>query len=203
MKSKITTSATILIIAVLVFAVIPSVPQVRFLLARPLVVSSDSASGDACYVLGAGNAIWERLAAASDLYHMKRVPKIILMRDDATGPYSFTAHASWTATEWAVEYLAWRGVPRDRILLIDHAEGFFGTLSEARNMARKFDGKSLVVVTSAPHTRRSLIAFKRVLPKDIGIIPYSATTIENSAELYYPLWLEYLKLIVYTLVAKP
>jgi uncharacterized SAM-binding protein YcdF (DUF218 family) len=191
----------ILLTAVLAFVAIPSIPKVRSLLARPLIVTSEAANGDACYVLGAGNAIWERLAAASDLYHVKQVPKIILMRDDARGAYSFPDHASWTATEWSVEYLSWRGVPKDKILLIDHAEGWFGTLSEARNVARSFNGKSLVIVTSAPHTRRSLLAFRRVLPKDVTVIPYSATSFETSAELYYPIWLEYMKLFAYAIIA--
>jgi uncharacterized SAM-binding protein YcdF (DUF218 family) len=201
MESKITKTAVILVGAVLAFVVIPSIPKVRTLLARPLIVSDEAANGDACYVLGAGNAIWERLAAASDLYHMKRVPKIILMREDARGPYSFTAKASWSASEWAIEYLVWRGVPRDKILLIDHAEGSFGTFAEARNLARNGppDVKKLVLATSPPHTRRSLLAFRRALPKDINIIPYSATSFETSAELYHPLWLEYLKLLLYKL----
>jgi uncharacterized SAM-binding protein YcdF (DUF218 family) len=199
MKHRIGKVAAILILAVLAFVILPSIPQVRAALGWPLVVSSDSASGDACYVLGAGNAIWERLAAASDLYHMRRVPKIILMRDDSRGPYSFTAHASRSATEWEVEYLAWRGVPRDRVQLIDHREGPFGTLSEARSVARVFNGNSLVIVTSAPHTRRSLLAFRRVLPKEIAVVPYSASSFKTSAELYNPLWVEYLKLVVYAI----
>jgi hypothetical protein len=108
---------------------------VRSILARPLVISDDSCSWYACYVLAAGNAIWERLAAASDLYQMHHVPEIVLMRSDRTGPYNFIERASWNATQWEVQYLISRSVPVEKIVLLDEVKGRFGTLNEARNVA--------------------------------------------------------------------
>jgi uncharacterized SAM-binding protein YcdF (DUF218 family) len=185
----------------LTFVVLPSIPGVRSFLAAPLIVSNERASGDACYVLAAGNALWERLAAASDLYHEKRVPKIILMRNNEMGPYNFPARESWSGTQWAVEYLGWRGVPKEKIQIIAEVKGIFGTLSEAKNIAQNLppDIKKLVLVTSAPHTRRSLLAFRHELPIGVEVIPFAATSFATSAEMSDPIWLEYSKLLVYKL----
>jgi uncharacterized SAM-binding protein YcdF (DUF218 family) len=187
----------------LILVAFPSVPSVRAWLAAPLVVQNTHARGDACYVLAGGGALGERLDAAADLVQMGRVPLILLMRDDSRGQYRFTAQASWSRTQWATDYLAWRGVPKERIVLLPPVEGALGTLAEARSVARHLPKqvKSLVVVSSAPHMRRTVLAFRRSLPAHVGIVPYAATGFENSFELYHPVWLEYLKLLVYLVIA--
>lgn len=187
----------------LLLVALPSVPLVRAWLAAPLAVHNEQARADACYVLAGGASLWERLDAAADLVQMGRVPLILLMRDDSRGQYRFTARASWSRTQWAVDYLAWRGVPKERIVLLAPVEGVLGTLAEARAVARHLPGqaKRLVLVSSAPHMRRTVLAFRRSLPSAVGVIPYAATSLENSFELYHPLWLEYLKLLVYLAVA--
>ena len=156
------------------------IPQVRSILARPLIVSNDHAAGDACYVLAGGNAIWERLGAASDLYNMHRVPKILLMRSNGIGPYNFTKGTSWSGTQWEVQYLIARGVPKEKIELLNEIDGGLGTWNEAINVAGHLtpDIKKIVVVTSAPHTRRSVLAFRRALPKSVKVVPFAATALK-------------------------
>lgn len=175
----------------------------RYVCSVPLVVHEQNARGEACYVLAGGGALWERLDAASDLVQMGRVPRILLMRDDTPGPYSFRARTSWTRTQWVMDYLTWRGIPEDRVVLLPQVEGVLGTLAEARVVAENLPRgvKSLVVVSSAPHMRRALLAFRRSLPPGVGVLPYAATTFEDSYEQYHPLWIEYVKLFVYSLVA--
>lgn len=187
----------------LLLVAFPSVPSVRAWLAAPLVVQNTHARGDACYVLAGGGSLRERLDAAADLVQMGRVPLILLMRDDRRGQYSFKAKTSWTGSQWATDYLAWRGVPKEWIVLLPQVDGLFGTLVEARAVAKPLpkNVKSLVVVSSAPHMRRVVLAFKRSLPADVSVVPYAATSMENSFELHHPIWLEYLKLLVYYLVA--
>jgi uncharacterized SAM-binding protein YcdF (DUF218 family) len=187
----------------LIFVAVPSISVVRCFLAAPLVVTDENARGDLCYVLADGIATWERLAAASDLYHLKRIKRITIMEDDMTGPYNFKAKSSWTETQWEIAYLAWRGVPADKVDLLKPVEGLFGTLSEARNVARHLPSgtKTIVLVSSAPHMRRSMLAFRRSLPPDIKILPYAATSFKQSYEMTLPIWLEYLKLLVYYVVA--
>ena len=187
----------------LAFIVLSSSPRVRSWLSAPLVVHDQNAHGDACYVLAGGGSLWERLDAAADLVQMGRVKYILLMKDNATGQFSLKANTSWTRTQWAIDYLAWRGISADRIHWIPETEGLFGTLTEARAVAKNLpkDVKMLVAVSSAPHMWRILLAFKRSLPADVKVIPYAATTFENSYEMYYPIWVEYIKLLVYFVVA--
>ena len=190
-------------VVVLLVILLTSIPRVRCLLAAPLVVSDPAAKGDACYVLAGGRSIWERLDAAADLVQMGRVSRVLLMQDGATGQYSFKSNSSWTKSQWMADYLAWRGVPKEKIIWLPHREGRFGTLTEARTVALHLpkDLKSLVLVSSAPHMRRSMLAFRRSLPAGITVIPYMATEFINSYEMYHPIWLEYVKLFVYYVVA--
>jgi len=180
-----------------------SAPPLRDLVANPLVVSTPGAKGDVCYVLAGGGALWERLDAAADLIQMNRVSVILLMREDNYGQFSFKAHSSWTRTQWAMDYLAWRGVPKDKIMLLPKIDGVFGTLTEAQLVSKKLPRhvRKLVIVSSAPHMRRATLAFRRSLPSDVEVVPCAATTMTDSYEKYHPIWLEYLKLLVYYWVA--
>lgn len=186
-----------------VFVLLPSIPVVRVALISPLAVTDPGARGDACYVLADGAALDERLAAAADLYQMHRVARIVLQRSDRTGPFNFVARASWTATEWSLDFLTHRGVPADAIVLIAAASGPLGTLAEARNVSRTLPAgvRRLVLVSSPPHMRRSVLAFHRVLPPTVAVVPYAATDPRSSVEFYRPIWLEYAKLVVYEAVA--
>ena len=193
----------IVAVVFITFVILTSFPRIRHILSAPLVVNDMNARGDACYVLAGGGSLWERLDAAADLVQMGRVSRILLMRDDKRGQYSFKAKSSWTRTEWAADYLAWRGIPSDRISWIPQTEGMFGTLTEARTVAMNLpkEVKIVVVVSSAPHMRRSVLAFRRALPAEVSVIPYAATEFGNSYEMYYPIWIEYLKLLVYFVIA--
>ena len=193
-------------LALLVFGIAPGLTPVRHLLSAPLIVAADDPRGDAAYVMAGGLASEERLRAAADLYHMKRVPRIYLLRDDDRSYYSFTELRSFTRTDWMLSYLLWLGVPRDRItVLADVEDGhFFGSLHEA-NLARAAlppEVHRLVVVTSPVHTRRSGLAFRRRLAdRGIEVETYPAVDWATSAEAHAPLWLEYVKLVVYALIA--
>lgn len=192
-----------IVIIWIAFIVLSSSPKTRSWLTVPLVVHEQNARGTACYVLAGGGALWERLDAAADLLQMGRVENILLMSDNSTGQFSFKAKTSWTRTEWAADYLTWRGISAGRISWMAQSEGLFGTLIEARAVAKNLpkNVKTLVVVSSAPHMRRVVLAFRRSLPADVVVVPYAATTFENSYEMYHPIWVEYLKLLVYLVVA--
>lgn len=95
----------------LTLLVLSTVPKVRGLVSAPLVTHEPDARGDACYVLAGGGAIWERLDAAADLVQRGRVKRLMVMQDNARGPFSFKASRVWTRTEWITDYLHWRGVP--------------------------------------------------------------------------------------------
>lgn len=185
------------------FVIPPSFPRTRIILSAPLVLNDTNARGDACYVLAGGGSLWERLDAAADLVQMGRVSRIYVMQDNKRGQYSFKANSVWTRTEWAADYLAWRGIAADRVSWIPQTEGMFGTLTEARAVAGNLpkEVKTLVIVSSAPHMRRSVLAFRRSLRADVHVVPYAATEFVNSYEMHHPIWIEYLKLLVYFVIA--
>lgn len=190
--------------AFLVFGVAPGITSVRHAMSAPLIVHDEDARGDAAYVMAGGLAGEERLRAAADLFHMGRVPRLFLMRDDRRSYYSFTERRSLSHTEWMVDYLGWLGVPRDRITLVaDEGSSRLGSLHEADLMGRALPPEvhRLVVVTSPAHTRRSGLAFRRRLEPAVAITTYAAIDFALSAEAFAPLWLEYLKLTVYAVVA--
>jgi len=187
----------------LVFVLLPSFPLVRSILVLPLVTNDPNAHGDAVYVLAGGTSFLERLAAASDLYHMERVQKIYLSNNNGWSSFNFSAQSNWTPTQWAVDFFECRGVPADKIVVFKREpKGWLGTLAEAKlvKQALPSDVKQLVIVTSAAHTRRSLMTFARTLDDEISVRPYAATSFTQSQELYRPLWQEYLKLIIYWVI---
>ncbi|WP_224981919.1 YdcF family protein [Geomonas agri] len=192
-----------LLFCLLALVLLPSFPGVRAILAHPLTVTDPQARGDACYVLAGGETVWERLNAAADLVHLGRVPRIYLMDDPSRDQYSARAGRSLTRREWYLDYLAWRGVPAERVSFIPRAPGFFGTRAEAGALAAHLPVgvHHVVIVSSAPHMRRALLAFRRALPAQVEVVPYAATGLAASGELYHPLWIEYLKLLVYGVVS--
>jgi uncharacterized SAM-binding protein YcdF (DUF218 family) len=192
------------LVALVVILIAAEVPPIREWMTKPLVVASDSSTGDAAYVLAGGAAMRERLAAAADLVQMHRVPRILLMRDNDLSAFSFKAGRNWTPTEWAVDYLKWRGVPDEAIQVVDDRKlSRLGTLDEARSVAAGLPANvtRLVLVTSPAHTRRSVLAFTRNLPKRIAVLSFPAVEIRQSSEFYNPLIVEYVKLFVYACIA--
>lgn len=176
-----------------------SFSSIRGLLICPLFVHDDNASGQYVYVMADGPAYWERLRAASDLYHLERVDRILILKEQRTNGYNFSKRRSETRTERAIDFLASYGVPHRVVLCVPEEEAAsLGTLSEARGVAKRFPRiESLVIVTSAPHTRRSLLSFRRVLPESVRVQVYSASPPQESSEINSPIWIEYAKLLVY------
>ena len=177
--------------------------EVRALAILPLYAHDDNARGDAAYVMADGHAYAERLNAASDLYRLGRVPRIIILDEQGSEGYDFVPQELPTRVDRAKAYLVWFGVPAKSISTIPvRPNAPFGSLSESRQLAEdEPDIKSLVVVTSAPHTRRSRLCFRRSFPENIDVQIYSASTPRRSAEIDAPIWIEYVKFAVYYLVA--
>ena len=183
---------------------VPEVPSVRARLMAPLRLHVEDAQGDAAYVLAGGLPVmFERLMAAADLYHMKRVPRIVLGHNRSRSSHNFVAGEPWMVEQWMVGYLEWLGVPKDKIELIDVAsDGLLSTLAEARAVKNSGgDGvKTWVVVSSPAQMCRVVLAFERTLP-DRTIVPYAATELEYSSEFHHPMFWEYFKLLVYWTMA--
>tara|TARA_R110002073_G_scaffold315639_2_gene488292 strand:+ start:1492 stop:2124 length:633 start_codon:yes stop_codon:yes gene_type:complete len=180
-----------------------SFSSVRGIVAMPLYVHDSNASGEAAYVMADGYAYWERLRAASDLYHMKRVKRIMILDEREDGGFNFVRRSSDTRVQRAIDYLVMHGVPAEKVTKIPaEVEPALGSLSESRVVARVEPGLTrLVVVTSAPHTRRSRLCFERSMPAEVQVQVYAASAPSESSEVDAPIWIEYVKLVIYYFVA--
>lgn len=187
----------------LVGSLLLSFATVRGLLVQPLYVHDNDARGEIAYVMADGFAYWERLHAASNLYNMKRVPRIVILDERELSGYSFVRERSEPLVEKAIAFLEWHGVPRDSIVTVpEDPSTLFGSLHEAQAVAREMpELKQVVVVTSASHTRRSQLCFRRAFPDDVSVQIYSPASPRQSWDVRSPLWIEYLKLAVYYLAA--
>ncbi len=176
---------------------------VRGWIALPLYVSESSARGEAAYVMADGHAYWERLRGASDLYHMHQVERIFIRDEKSLSTYNFVKKRNDQLVDRAIDYLTWHGVPREAIgtIPVDN-ETWFSSLNEAKAIAKEMpDIKEIVVVTSAPHTRRSQLCFQRTLPAAVSVQIYAPSPPRDSSEIFEPLWYEYLKLAIYYFAA--
>ncbi len=203
-KSRLLRTAAALVACWIVMVALPSIKEVRALMILPLYVHDANASGDCAYVMADGSAYLERLRAASDLYHMHRIRVIYIPDEHRSAGYNFVDKHLDSATERALNYLQSFGVPRDAVRTIPApASALMGSLSEAIAVHEAIPNSvgQIVVVTSAPHTRRSRLCFQRSLSENVKIKTYSASVPLGSAELYAPIFHEYLKLVVYYFVA--
>ena len=170
---------------------------------RPLLVHHPDATGEIAYVMAGGPAYWERLLAASDLYHREQIKEIYLLRELTPSAYNFVRQKKDSKFQRAIDFLSMRGVPESAVHgVVPRPDDLLSSRSEAQGLAdleRKFQG--IVVVTSPPHTRRSLLCFKRVFDDATPVSVYSATAVSHSVETHSPIWVEYAKLAVYFFLA--
>jgi hypothetical protein len=189
----------ILLLLWLTFEIAGSFLSVRGFLTRPLYLSDRGARGEVAYVMADGSAYWERLRAVSDLYHTHRVDEIYILKETWSDNFNFIRRRHDMRFQRAIDYLGLFGVPEDAIHLVPEKRGrLLSSRSEAEGMAdERREFKSIVVVTSPPHTRRSKMCFQRAFGEDTEIFVYSACQPGYGAEKYFPIWIEYCKLIVY------
>ena len=191
------------IFAWMLTSVLMSFPEVRGVVAYPLYAHDENASGEVAYVMADGPAYWERLRAASDLYHMERVNRIVVLNETRSDGYNFILKKSNTRFERSIAYLGLFGVPANAIESIPEVTNAkMGSMSEANSFANTFpETKNIVVVTSAPHTRRSKLCFQRAFKSNANVSVYSASKPPESSEIMGALWIEYVKLVVYFVAA--
>ncbi len=126
-------------------------------------------------VVMAGN-MEQRLPAAARLYHEGRAPRILLANDGVFAGWSRKYQRNLYLVEWAREDLVDMGVPREDIVLLEFTSS--GSIHDVLNtrdyVLDQGDIRSLLVVTSDYHTRRTLWSFRHVFRAEdvrIGIHP--------------------------------
>lgn len=143
--------------------------------ARALIVRADLTRADALVVLSGGASYPERTRRAAELFAEGRAPKIVLTNDGILGPWSFEKERNPTFTELEAEALLGAGVPAESIEALPQQVS--NTYDEAlllRAYAQSRGLRSILVVTSAYHSRRALWVWRRVFQESgisVGLNP--------------------------------
>jgi uncharacterized SAM-binding protein YcdF (DUF218 family) len=130
--------------------------------ARLLIVSAPLAHADAIVVLSGSAALEERNTLAAEFYRQGRAPKIILTNDNQRGGWSSAEQRNPFFYERAFTLLRNSGIPSEAIEVVP--QPISSTRDEALRLHQYAESrglKSLLVVTSAYHTRRALWTLRR------------------------------------------
>jgi uncharacterized SAM-binding protein YcdF (DUF218 family) len=144
-------------------------------LATGLIVEKPLEKTDAILVLGGSHTYLERTQKAAELYKKGTAAKIYLTDDGEQSGWSPGEQRNPWFVELAQKSLIANGVPAESIEILSPKVS--GTIDEARLLAEKAGSanlKSILIVTSAYHTRRALATFERTfaennLSTEIGI----------------------------------
>jgi uncharacterized SAM-binding protein YcdF (DUF218 family) len=131
--------------------------------ARGLVARSEVEKADALVVLSGSAAYEERAAEAARLYMEGRAPVVLLTDDGVQGGWSSAEQRNPRFVELAAAALARGGVPAESVRVLGARPTNTHDEAEAlRAYAAEKGLRSLLVVTSAYHSRRALWTWRRV-----------------------------------------
>ena len=163
------------------FAAIVLILSFIWILAAPglasfLIVEKPLENADAIFVMGGSATYIERNQKAAALYQQGLAPKILLTNDGTRGGWNKKAQKNPYFVELARAELVSQDVPENVIETLPGTVA--GTDDEAELLvktAREQNLKSVLLVTSAYHTRRALRTFEKVLADndlkiEIGIV---------------------------------
>lgn len=132
-------------------------------LAERLIVEKPLARADAILVLGGSATFAERTQKAAEAYRQGISGKILLTDDGGEAGWSRSEQRNPRFVELARKSLIEQGVAADAIEILPSTVE--GTIDEARIFSEKAKAenlKSVLLVTSAYHTRRALWTFTKV-----------------------------------------
>lgn len=170
MKKKNRAVKAAAVVLILFFVWMLLAPQ----LAARLIIEKPLSRADAILVLGGAATYLERNQKAAALYKENVAPKIFLTNDGMRGGWNNRDGKNPYFVELARRELVAQGVPDEAIETLPGTVG--GTDDEANlfaRAAREQNIKSVLLVTSAYHTRRALRTFEKAAAADdlqIGIV---------------------------------
>ena len=144
-------------------------PLVAWVGARLLITDAPLENADAIVVLGGSANYKERAREAAKLLQEGRSPRILITNDNLRGPWSSAEQRNLYFYERSLEEIRNAGVPANNVEVL--MEPVAGTHEEAeivRQYAQEHRLQSVLIVTSAYHSRRALWTFSRVF-RDTGI----------------------------------
>ncbi|MFN2511746.1 MAG: YdcF family protein [Pyrinomonadaceae bacterium] len=186
-------------------------PFAAWAAARYLLVQTPIARADAIVVLSGSAAYGERTQKAAALYREGYAPRIILTDDHQQGGWSNTEGRNPFFVERARRELERAGVPPEKIESLPQM--VVSTHDESRllrDYARSRGLNSLLVVTSAYHSRRAMWTMRRVFEGDDVRLGFAAVAPGGQTPPASTWWLhsrgwqavagEYVKLAYYWLL---
>lgn len=150
-------------------------PLLAWAAAQLLIVQTSVSKADAIVVMSGSATFRERALHAAALYNAGRAPRIVLTNDYLKGSWSPEEQRNPYYYERSRAELLRAGVPSEKIAVI--MVPITGTYDEAVLLKKYSEANqlsSLLVVTSAYHSRRAFWTFRRVFRgtgKTIGIDP--------------------------------
>lgn len=156
-------------------------------LAERLIVEKPLEKADVIVVLGGSSVFIERTQAAAQLFKQGVAPKIFLTNDGMNAGWSKTEQRNPPYVELAKQSLVGQGVSSEAIeILPEQVNGTFDEAELLQQKAGENSWKSILIVTSAYHTRRALWTFEKVFAETetkIGI--QSAPTGQQTPPPFY------------------
>lgn len=143
-------------------------------LARYLIVEKPLAQADAIIVLSGSAVYKERTREAAQLYNQNVAPVVMITNDGGHAGWSSVEQTNVPFVELEQRELIANGVPAEAIAVLPGIVA--GTDDEARAVAGAIGARglrSLLIVTSAYHTRRALRTFDKLLADkniELGIV---------------------------------
>ena len=163
MSRRSRTAVKILLICILIW------PFAAWLGARLLITEAPLAKADAIVVLGGSANYKERTRKAARLLLEGRAQVILLTNDNQRGPWSSAEQRNLYFYERSLEELHNAGAPDQSVdVLMNQVSNTHEEAELIKQYATDHGLRSVLVVTSAYHSRRALWTFSRVF-RDSGI----------------------------------
>ena len=132
--------------------------------ARALIVSAPLERADAIVVLSGSSTLAERTQHAAQLYSQNRSQRILLTTDNQQGGWSRTEQRNPYFHEIAINELTRSGVPAQNIEVITPpVDSTWDEAMLVTEYAKKQKLGSILIVTSAYHSRRALWSFRTLM----------------------------------------
>jgi len=137
--------------------------------ARYLIKEAPLDKADVIVVLSGSATFKERTREAARLFFAGRARRILITNDNEQGPWSSSDQRNLFFYERSLEQLRNAGVPSESIeVLMQPVTSTYDETEVVRNYAQQHGLHSILIVTSAYHSRRALWVFTRVF-RDTGI----------------------------------
>jgi uncharacterized SAM-binding protein YcdF (DUF218 family) len=150
-------------------------PLVAWAAARALIVRDETGQADAIMVLSGASEYVERTRHAAELFKRGLAPKIILTNDNLQGGWNSEQQRNPFFIEREAEELRRAGVPAAHIeALWEPVAGTYDEAARLRAYAAERQLRSVLIVTSAYHSRRARWTMRRVFRGSgvrVGVVP--------------------------------